>query len=133
MEKAEGKNIKNNNIKSNFSTTANIFVRNIFLRLLNLIFEPIYYLLMLFKATSVYYLEGCAPPSRLGPSTPRPRPGNPSPWTPFNFRTCSAAYLTHKKPVRGKGKVSFYSSAIFFIGHFFPWPFFPLSFFPDTE
>ena len=37
---AEGKNRKNNNIKSNFSTVANIFVRNIFLRLLNLIFEP---------------------------------------------------------------------------------------------
>ena len=41
MEKnAEGKNIKNNNLKSNFLTTANIFVR-LFLRFLELIFEPI--------------------------------------------------------------------------------------------
>ena len=37
--KAEGKNRENNNIKSNFLTTAKIFVRNIFLRSLNLIFE----------------------------------------------------------------------------------------------
>ena len=34
-KKAGGKNRKNNNMKSNFSTTANIFVKNIFLRLLN--------------------------------------------------------------------------------------------------
>ena len=32
---------KNNNVMSNFSMTANIFVRNIFLHLLNLIFAPI--------------------------------------------------------------------------------------------
>ena len=37
---AEEKNIKNNNSKSNFSTTANIFVK-FFLRLLNLIFKRI--------------------------------------------------------------------------------------------
>ena len=40
-KKSERKNLKNNNIKSNFWTTANIFVRNIFSRLLNLIFEAI--------------------------------------------------------------------------------------------
>ena len=38
---AEGKNRKNNNMKSNFSAAANILVKNIFLRLFNLIFEPI--------------------------------------------------------------------------------------------
>ena len=38
---AEEKNRKKNNIKSNSSTTANTFVRNLFLCLLNLIFEPI--------------------------------------------------------------------------------------------
>ena len=32
---------KNSNLKSNFSVTANIFVRNLFLQLLNLIFELI--------------------------------------------------------------------------------------------
>ena len=39
-KKAEGKNRKNN-MKSNFSITTKIFVRNFFLRLLNLIFKPI--------------------------------------------------------------------------------------------
>ena len=38
---ADGKKRKNNNLKSNFSANANIFVRNFFLQLLNLIFEPI--------------------------------------------------------------------------------------------
>ena len=38
---AEGKKRKNNNLKSNFSATANIFVRTFFLRLLNLIYESI--------------------------------------------------------------------------------------------
>ena len=40
-KKAEGKERKNNNLRNNFSATANIFGRNFFLRLLNLIFEPI--------------------------------------------------------------------------------------------
>ena len=39
-EKAEGKN-RNNIVKSNFLTTANIFAKKFFLRLLNLVFEPI--------------------------------------------------------------------------------------------
>ena len=41
LKKAEGKNRKNNNIKSHLSMTANIFVRNFLLRLLKFIFEPI--------------------------------------------------------------------------------------------
>ena len=36
-KKAEGKKRKNNNINSNFSTTANIFIINFLLCLLNLI------------------------------------------------------------------------------------------------
>ena len=54
---------------------------------------------------------------------PRSRPGGSSSWTPFNFRACSAGYLTHKKTIRGKRKGPFYSSAIFFLDHFFPRPF----------
>ena len=80
---------KNNNMKSNFSTTANIFVRNFFpligFNLWTNFIEIIRLnkLLMLFKATSIYHSEGerGAPPSGL--SDPRPRPESSAPWTPF--------------------------------------------------
>ena len=40
-KKVEWKNRENNNMKINFSTTANIYVRILLLPLLDLIFEPI--------------------------------------------------------------------------------------------
>ena len=105
-ERPKEKIEKNNNTKSNFSTTANIFVRNILSRFLNLIFVTILSNHLIkqpvnaFKATSVYHSGGCAP------------------WTPFNFTACSTGYVT-QKTVRGKGKVRFYSLAIFSFGNFF--------------
>ena len=72
---------------------------------------------MLFKATSVYYSGGCAPPplpSRpSAPKTPTPTTGGCTSWILFNFRVCSAGYLSQKKTIRGKGKGPFYSSEFF--------------------
>ena len=94
---------KNNNMKSNFSTTANIFVRNFFpligFNLWTNFIEIIRLnkLLMLFKDTSIYHSEGerGAPPlGAFGPKTPARelRPLDPL----FYFRACSAGYLTQK-------------------------------------
>ena len=51
---------------------------------------------MIFEATSVYNSEGCAPPP-LGAFSAKSRPGAPTPGLRlYNFRACSAEYLTHK-------------------------------------
>ena len=120
--KVEEKKRKNNNMKSNFSTTANFFVR-IFFTLIGFNFWTNFIriiwlnnLLMLFEVSSVHHSGGSPPPS--GSSAPRPRLGGSAPLTPFNFGACLAGYLI-QKIVRGKGKGPSYSSAIFSIGHFF--------------
>ena len=133
MEKGRRKKRKNNNFESNFLPTANIFVKFFFtnteFNLWNNFIRIIWLdnLLMFSKATSVYHSGDCAPktPTRGG-STPR---------TSFNFRACSAGYLTQKNSqVWRWGSFSFFShffprpffsSVIFFFGHFFPRPFFP--------
>ena len=85
---------KNNNMKSNFSTTANIFVRNFFpligFNLWTNFIEIIRLnkLLMLFKDTSIYHSEGerGAPPPR-GFRTQDPGQRAPPPGPPFLFQS----------------------------------------------
>ena len=67
---------------------------------------------------------------RTAPSPSGHSAVKPLPWTPFSFRACLAAYLTQQKTVRGEGKGTFYSSAIFSYRHFFHRSFFSSTFFP---
>ena len=55
----EGKNRKKKNIESNFSTTANIFVRNNFQHVLNLIFQPTYQNHLIRQPANVLQSYGC--------------------------------------------------------------------------
>ena len=110
--KAEVQNRKNNNMKSNFSRAANIFVRNFFYA------RWIYFwtnfigiiwldnLLMLVKVTSVYYSGGCA--SRTPPWGHQPQ--DPAP--PFISEHVRLG-ISHNKTARGWGKGVFYFSALF--------------------
>ena len=129
--KAEEKNWKNNNIKINFSTIANIFVRNVFLRLSNLIFEQI------LSESSDLTTCWCYLQLRVSVIRGATPPGPPSVSEPVRLN------IQHKKKQSGVKERflfilrPFFPAAIFSLGYFFFGLFFPAisssAIFPDTE